>query len=134
MVDITDIYNFSILENAGTLKYVPDCCKNQELYNKAVDSYHHALEVVPECYKALKMCDKAVSAYPSTIKLVFASLIIQEMYEKAVSRCFLYFIMFLINIKLKKCMAELLLKILFIVYFPDKHITEKIHDEAFMIL
>ena len=65
---------------------------------------------------------------------VSASLIIQEMYDKAVNRCFLYFIIFLINIKLKKCVAELLLKVLFIVYFPDKYITEKIHDEAFMVL
>ena len=80
------------------------------------------------------MCDKAVSAYPSTIKLVSECLIIQEMYGKAVNRCFLYFIIFLINIKLKKCVAELFLKILFIVYFPEKCITEKIHAEAFMIL
>ena len=58
------------------------------------------------------MCDKAIIAYPSTIKLVSACLIIQEMYDKVVNRCFLYFIMFLINIKLKKCVAELLPKIL----------------------
>ena len=33
----------AILENDGTLKSVPDCSKNQEMYNKAVDNYPHAL-------------------------------------------------------------------------------------------
>ena len=36
----------AILENATTLKYVPDCYKNQEVCN-----YLPALELVPECYK-----------------------------------------------------------------------------------
>ena len=43
-----------ILKNGGTLKSVPDCCKNQELCNKAVDNYPHALESVPESYKTQK--------------------------------------------------------------------------------
>ena len=34
----------AILENVGTLKYVPDCYKNQEMCNKAVENYPHALE------------------------------------------------------------------------------------------
>ena len=34
----------AILENGGTLNSVTDCCKNQEMCNKAVDSYPHALE------------------------------------------------------------------------------------------
>ena len=38
-------------ENGGTLKYVPDCYKNQEICNKAVNNLSHALEFVPECYK-----------------------------------------------------------------------------------
>ena len=29
----------AILENGGTLKFVPDCYKNQEMCNKAVDNY-----------------------------------------------------------------------------------------------
>ena len=63
----------AILENGGTLMYVP-----------------HALEFVPECFMT------------------------QEIYSKAVNRCFfLYLILFLIGIKLKKCMTELHLKILF---------------------
>ena len=41
----------AILENGGTLKSVPGCCKNQKMCNKAIDNYLHASELVPECYK-----------------------------------------------------------------------------------
>ena len=33
----------AILENGGTLKFVPDCYKNQEMGNKAVDNNPQAL-------------------------------------------------------------------------------------------
>ena len=42
------------LENGGTLKSVPECCKNQEVCNKAVDNYPHALESILECCKTQK--------------------------------------------------------------------------------
>ena len=48
------------LHNGGTLKPIPDCYKNQEVYNKAVDNYSYALEFVPECYETQKMFLKAV--------------------------------------------------------------------------
>ena len=64
------MYDKAIIENGGTLKSVPDCYKNQEMSNKAVDNYPHALEFVPECYKTQEMRDKAVDTYPSTIKVV----------------------------------------------------------------
>ena len=48
----------TILENGGTLKAAPDCYKNQEMWNKAVDNYPHALEFVLKCYKTQKMCEK----------------------------------------------------------------------------
>ena len=41
----------AILENNGTLKFVPGCYKNREMCNKAADNYLHALEFVSECYK-----------------------------------------------------------------------------------
>ena len=81
--------------------------------NKAVDNYPHALEFVAERYKAQTMCDKAVSTYPSTIKFVPVCNMTQEMCNKAVNSCFLYFILFLINIKLTKYTKELFLNILF---------------------
>ena len=60
-----------------------------------------------------KMCDKAVSTYPSTIKFVPECFMTQEMCNKAVNRYFLYLILFLINIKLKKGVIEWFLKIFF---------------------
>ena len=101
-----------ILENGGTLKYVPDCCKNQEMCNKAVANYPHALECVPECYKTQNKCDKAVDNYPFTIRFVPECYKTREMCDKAVNDFFLYFILFLIGIKLKKCVTDLLLKVL----------------------
>ena len=40
----------AILENGGTLKFVPDCYKNREMCNKASDNFPQALEFVLECY------------------------------------------------------------------------------------
>ena len=39
----------AVLENGGTLKSIPDCYKNQEMCNKAVDNYPRALEFLPDC-------------------------------------------------------------------------------------
>ena len=36
----------AILEMGGTLQSVPDCYKNKEICNKAVDKYLHALKFV----------------------------------------------------------------------------------------
>ena len=81
--------------------------------NKAVDNYPHALEFVPECYKTQKMChNKTVDAYPFTIKFIPECFMTQEMCDKAVNRCFSYLIVSLIDIKLKKCVTELFLKII----------------------
>ena len=60
----------AIQENGGTLKSFPDCYKNQEMWNKAVDNCPHESEFVLECYKAQKMSDNAVDTYPSTMKFV----------------------------------------------------------------
>ena len=47
-----EMHGKTILENGGTLKSVPDCYKNQEICNKAVDNY--LLEFVPECHETQK--------------------------------------------------------------------------------
>ena len=56
-----------LIENCGTLRYVPDCYKNKKICKKTIDNYPYALEFVLESYKTKKMCDKAVDTYPSTI-------------------------------------------------------------------
>ena len=81
--------------------------------NKAIDNYPHPLEFVPECNKTQNMCDKAVETHPSTIKYVHECYKTQEMYYKTVHKCFLYLILFLIYIKLKKYVTQLFLYILF---------------------
>ena len=58
------------LENGETLKSVPDCCKNQKLYNKAVDNYACASEFIPDCYKAQEICNEAVNTSSSAIQFV----------------------------------------------------------------
>ena len=63
--------------------------------NKAVDNYPHTLEFVPDCYITQKMCDKAVHTHPSVIEYVIIEY----------NECFLYFIRYLIGIKLKKCVT-----------------------------
>ena len=104
----------AILENGGTLKFVTDCCKNQEMCNKAVDDdCPHALEFVPECFMTQKICDKAVNTYLSTIKSVSECFMTQKLCNKAVKDVFCGFFLFLIDIKLNKYVTELLLKIFF---------------------
>ena len=39
---------------------VPECCKTQEMCDKAANTYS-ATQFVPECYKTQEMCDKAVN-------------------------------------------------------------------------
>ena len=80
----------AILENGGTLKSVADCYKNiRKMRDKAVDNYPHTLEFLPECYETQEICNKASNKW------------------------FLYLIVILIVIKLKKFVAELFLKMLF---------------------
>ena len=90
----------AILENGGTLKPVRDCNKNQEICNKSVYNYLYVLEFVVECYKTQEICDTAVDTQPSTIKLVPECCQTQEFFNKADN--FLYLILFLFGIKLKK--------------------------------
>ena len=80
--------------------------------DKAVDNFAHGLKPAPDCYATEKMCNKSVTTYPSTIELVPEFCKTQEMYDKVGNSYFLYFILFLIDIKLKKCVTELFTKIL----------------------
>ena len=45
------MHNKAFIENDGTVKSVPDIYKNQEMYDKPVDSYPYALEIVSGSYK-----------------------------------------------------------------------------------
>ena len=91
-----------IIENDGTLKSVPDSSKNQEMCNKAVANCLHALEFVLKCYKNQKMCHKAVDTYSSTIKLFLNAVRLKKCVIEQIIDTFLYSILLLIDIKLKK--------------------------------
>ena len=102
----------TILKNAGTLKSVSDCYKNQEMCNKAVGNYPHAVEYVPECFMTQKTCDKVVNTYSFTIQFVPECYKTQKICDKAFSKSFLAFYVFFIDMKLEKCVRELFLMIL----------------------
>ena len=59
------------------------------------------------------MCDKAVYTHPSTIKFAPDSCKTQEMCDKAIYRCLFVSDYVLIGMKLKECVKELFMKILF---------------------
>ena len=40
---------------------VSDCYKNQQMYDKAVDTYPSTIQYVPECSKNEEMCNIAVN-------------------------------------------------------------------------
>ena len=92
----------AFLENSETLKSVPDCCKSHKICKKAFDYYSHALEFIPGCFMTQRMCDTAVNTYPPTIKFLPECFISSECVIKQLMDVFLlFFILFLINIKLK---------------------------------
>ena len=88
--------------------------------NKAVYNYSHALEFVESC--------QYLSFYNNICSRILYD---SKMCDKAVNRCFLYFILFLINTKLWKCVTELFLKTLFLItYCTDKYKSHRMCDEA----
>ena len=105
----------AILENGGTLESFSDCYKNQQMCDKAIYNYPHALQFVPDCSVTHQMCDKDVTHYHSTIQFLPDCYMIQEMRDKAINICFFVFNPFPDWCKnwYKKCMTQLLLKILF---------------------
>ena len=56
-----------ILEHGGLLRFISDCCKNQNY--KAADNLSNTLELVTYYSKTQKVCDKAVYACPSLTQL-----------------------------------------------------------------
>ena len=84
----------AFLVNGGMLMFIPDCYRDQIMYNKAVDNYPHALKSVPDCYKTQKI-------------VIRLSVLI-----------FLQYNLFLINLRLKKCVIKLsILNDLYLILF-----------------
>ena len=81
------MFKKATLKDCGTLGFVPNQCKTQEMCNNAVDNYIHALEFAPNWYTTQKVCIKAVDSYPSTIQYVPDWYQTQEMRIRAVNTC-----------------------------------------------
>ena len=87
-------------KNGGKLESVPDCYQNQEICDEAVDNYPHTLKVVPDCYKIQEICDKlSILIFPQY------NLFLNTRHKKCVMKLLidfcLYFLLFLIGVKLK---------------------------------
>ena len=107
----------AVLKNGWTLGFVTDCYKNQKMFYKAVDNYPHALGFVPDDYKAQKMWNKVVNTTLSAVQFVPKCYKPNEKCDRA------GLILFLINIRLKKCVISLFLFIL--KYCHDKFKSQK---------
>ena len=116
-----------IIENAGTSKSVCDCYKNQEMSNKAVGNYPHTLEFVSERYNSQKMCDKAFDTYLSTIN---SSSLKKYVIKQLIYAFFVFYFMPNCFKTEEMCDRVVPEDALFIVYWSDNYITQKMCDEA----
>ena len=103
LIDMTQEMCYKvILENGGTLNYVPDYYKIKDSNKVVVDNYVHTLEILPDCYNTKKMCNTAINTSPSAIQFLISKRL-KKMCDKAVDAC-----LFAFN------------------YFPDQYKTEEI--------
>ena len=89
--------------------------------NKPVDNYPHALALVSEFFMTQEMCEKVVNTHSSKIQFVPECYKTGKICDKAFNKSFLAFFLFLIDIKLKKCVTE---------YVPDQYKIQEISDKA----
>ena len=114
------------------IRYVPDQYKTQQMYDKAILENSGTLESVCDYQKNQQMCDKAVENEPHALKFVPDCCKTQELVIKLLRDVFLHLFIFLIDIKLRKCMKELYLKIL--LCCPGRYKTQRIVIKLLMIV
>ena len=84
-----------------------DWLKTQEIWDKAADNYAHTLKVVPDWYKTEKKCLMKLLMIILQYNLFLNA---EQMCNKALNACFFfYFILFLIDIRLKKSVMKQLM-------------------------
>ena len=96
-----------VMKNPETLKFIPnylnpDCYKNRQVCDKAVDNYPHALKFVPNYCITQNMRDKAINTCHSTIRFVPDCSKTKEIVIELFLNVFLCDYIALINIKLKE--------------------------------
>ena len=99
--------NRATLKNCGTLGFVPNQCKTQEMCNNAVDNYIHALEFAPDWSNTQQICIKAVDYNPSTIKYDPDQYKTQKVCVKLLMIILMYRNFSLIHVRLKICLMKL---------------------------
>ena len=101
------MFDKAILENGGTLESVPDCHKNHQMCEKAIDDYHHALRFASNCY----IIQKCVTKLPILIILQYS--------------------LFLIAIRLDKCVIKQLINVsLHFFFVSDQYKTQEMCKRA----
>ena len=102
-------------------KLVPDHLKIKKMCKHAVIKLPFVIRSVPDRYNTQEMCDKTILENGETLKSVLdcyknqflpECYKTQEMCMKGADTCPLYLIMFLVNLRLKKCVIKLFLMIL----------------------
>ena len=110
---------------------VPDCYKNQETCDKAVDNYPHAIKFVSEYCKTQKMCDKIADNHPSAMQFLAECYKKQQMCYKTVNTCFFVFNCIPDQYETQEiCDIALSLYPFLIIYCPDQYKTQIMCDES----
>ena len=97
----------TIIKNLKVLRLVPDHLKTKEICNNAVTKLRFIFRYVPDQYKTREMYDKVILENGGTLMFVTSCYKNQKLCDKAVDTCLFYLILFLINIRLKKCVIKL---------------------------
>ena len=100
----------AVEENPYTLEFVPDHLKTKIMRERAVEEKPCTLEFVLDHLKTKEMCEKAVEEKPYILEFVPDHLKTKEMCEKAVEDDLGSWNLFLITLRRRKCVKELLKK------------------------
>ena len=77
----------SVDTHPPTTKYIPQCHKTQEMYNKPVHSCFFVFDSIPDQYEAQEICDIVVSLYHFLIVHCPDKYITQKMFDEALDDC-----------------------------------------------
>ena len=104
------MYKHTVKKLSFLIKYVPDRCKAQQLCDKVIIENDIMIMFMPDQY-ITQECDNVVNNYPDTLESVPDCFMTQKLCNNAASTYLTEYDLFLINLKLKKCVIKLLILI-----------------------
>ena len=104
------MYKHTVKKLPFLIKYVPDRCKAQQLCDKVIIENDGMIMFIPDQY-ITQECDNVVNNYPDTLESVPDCFMTQKLCNNAASTYLTEHDLFLINLKLKKCVIKLLILI-----------------------